>query len=359
MDALAAFSDDYVTARTRFRAQARAQGFSLSALPLDSLAADQTPLTIDLARLGATNPRRALVVSSGTHGVEGFYGAAVQLALLDRPDLLQIPDDCAIVLIHAINPFGFDRIRRVNEDNVDVNRNFLLDGQTFSGSPEGYARLDGLLNPPSPPTRFEAFLPRVVAQIARHGMPALKAAVATGQYDFPRGLFYGGAAPTQSQALLRDLLPKLFSETEQVVHLDLHTGTGKWGTYVLAVDMPPTDPRFSTLQALFDADHVEGLDPSGVLYEIRGVLGTWCQAQVPNTTYHAILAEIGTHWVIEVIGALREENRAWHHTGPDDPRRIAAKKRLKEAFCPANEAWRREMIALGLRLVSQGRGVFR
>jgi hypothetical protein len=30
-----------------------------------------------------------------------------------------------IVFVHALNPFGFKHHRRVNEDNVDLNRNFL------------------------------------------------------------------------------------------------------------------------------------------------------------------------------------------------------------------------------------------
>ena len=30
----------------------------------------------------------------------------------------------AVVLYHAVNPYGFSHLRRTNEDNVDVNRNF-------------------------------------------------------------------------------------------------------------------------------------------------------------------------------------------------------------------------------------------
>ena len=34
--------------------------------------------------------------------------------------------------------------RRVNENNVDMNRNFIKDHQ---GEPEGYAKIDTFLNP--------------------------------------------------------------------------------------------------------------------------------------------------------------------------------------------------------------------
>ena len=57
------------------------------------------------------------------------------------------------VLLHALNPFGFAWRRRVNEDNVDLNRNFLLDDEGYVGCPDGYAHLDPLLLPAG-----EAFL---------------------------------------------------------------------------------------------------------------------------------------------------------------------------------------------------------
>ncbi len=70
---------------------------------------------------------RALVISSGLYGVEGLFGSAVQLALLERylPDY-RLPPDLAIVIIHILNPFGCAWYRRWNEDNIDLNRNFLL-----------------------------------------------------------------------------------------------------------------------------------------------------------------------------------------------------------------------------------------
>jgi len=38
----------------------------------------------------------------------------------------------AAVLVHAINPYGFAWTRRVNEDNVDLNRNFVdHDGSNY------------------------------------------------------------------------------------------------------------------------------------------------------------------------------------------------------------------------------------
>ena len=355
MDVLDFYSPDYTTARRRFRELAEAAGFSLEALELELDAADGSPLTIDMAWLGPRDAERVVVLSSGTHGVEGFFGSAVQLAVLTRPELLVLPEGAALLLIHAINPFGFDRIRRVNEDGVDLNRNFLLEGQEYTGSPEGYAALNGLLNPPSPPQALDPFLLKVGLKLVRHGMPALKAAVATGQYDFSQGLFFGGSRPSSSREKLAEALPRYLAKAKRVVHLDLHTGSGRWGTYILAVSDDIHGPKFAWQQQLFGADNVEGLDPSGVLYEIRGVLGAWCQQLLSDVEYHCLLAEFGTRWVFEVITALRQENRAWLHTTAEDPRRLTARARLKEAFCPADEAWRRDMLEVGVGLLETAR----
>ena len=66
-----------------------------------------------------------LVTVSGTHGVEGFFGSAVQVEWLRRIKGAALPGDIAALHIHAINPYGFSWLRRTNEDNVDINRNWM------------------------------------------------------------------------------------------------------------------------------------------------------------------------------------------------------------------------------------------
>ena len=56
---------------------------------------------------------------------------------------------------------------------VDLNRNFLGEGETYEGAPEGYDVLDAFLNPPSPPG-WDLYYARAAWLIARHGMSTLK-----------------------------------------------------------------------------------------------------------------------------------------------------------------------------------------
>ena len=344
------FSPDYSTARARFCEAAGKLGADLERHEIGQRGPDGEELSIDVARFGSQRPRSLVTVSSGTHGVEGYFGSAVQLALLNgRLASAPLPDDHAVVLIHAINPYGFAWNRRVNEDNIDLNRNFLLGDQSFEGSPEGYSGMDPLLNPETPPGGPEFFVLRAGLKIAQFGMAALKASIATGQYDYPKGLFYGGSGPSRSQQILAGNLPRWVGGAQRAIHLDFHTGMGRWGTYALAVSEPADAPGTCFLRRHF-GNHIEALEPDGVLYEIRGVLGSWLQEQVPDTDYHCLLAEFGTHNVLKVIGALRAENRAHHHGRPEGRSHQAAKEQMVEAFAPASARWRSKVVldAVGL-----------
>ena len=79
------FSRDFSTARSRFRDAVKERGGRLDVLQLESKGPSGEELTIDIGWFGAPNPKRALVHSSGLHGVEGFAGGmghgAVKLRL--------------------------------------------------------------------------------------------------------------------------------------------------------------------------------------------------------------------------------------------------------------------------------------
>ena len=126
------YSADYFTAKCRFLVACERLGFDLHELPIDAPSPTGDPLTIDVAVRGAHQPTSALVVSSGVHGVEGFFGAAVQLAFLENlSPSWRPPENSAIVFIHALNPFGFAMIEfhsglGYNRRWLDNNYNYLV-----------------------------------------------------------------------------------------------------------------------------------------------------------------------------------------------------------------------------------------
>jgi hypothetical protein len=67
-----------------------------------------------------------LIVSSACHGVEGYCGSGVQVFALHDDEWRAKARDAgvAVLYIHALNPYGFSHLRRVTQENVDLNRNF-------------------------------------------------------------------------------------------------------------------------------------------------------------------------------------------------------------------------------------------
>lgn len=349
------FSPDYFTARSRWRGAAKQLGCRLESHSIDAVAPINDNLTIDVAMCGNPLANRALVLSSGLHGVEGLFGSAVQLALLERylPDY-PLPPELAIVMIHILNPFGCAWYRRWNEDNIDLNRNFLLSGDTYRGCPPDYPQLDSFLNPPSPPTKFEPFLLKSLGIIERYGMATLKNTLPIGQYEFPQGLFFGGIAPSQTQQILTAHLGRWLGLARQVIHLDLHSGLGKWGTYKLFAEVAKNSQRGAWLQQQFGRDRVLTLAPEDLVYQSRGTFGQWCQAAYPHLSYDFLLAEFGTYSMLRVLRALRAENRAhwWGH--PADNSYQWAKDELAEVFVPHDRRWRDNVLKQAVELCLTG-----
>ena len=117
------FSGSYQSAREKFLAAAkRLNGVVQSHLHPRHRGVDGEDLATDVARLGPHNARSLLIVSSGMHGVEGYCGSGCQLALMHDDELLErlTSSSTALLLIHAVNPYGFSHVRRTNEDNIDL-----------------------------------------------------------------------------------------------------------------------------------------------------------------------------------------------------------------------------------------------
>ena len=114
----------YDECRARFQRQAASARHHVDSYPIEARGPHGQELSIDVVVIGAERPRRALTVLSGVHGVEGYLNSQLQTDLLGRVDRSSMPQDMAVVLVHAVNPWGMAWWRRQNESNVDLNRNW-------------------------------------------------------------------------------------------------------------------------------------------------------------------------------------------------------------------------------------------
>lgn len=345
------FSADYTQARNRFLMAAEKAGAEISSLIVDAKAG----LTIDVAivaPVAGVADNKVLMVTSGVHGVEGFPGSAVQLALLDSISGAAARSQHRIVLVHAINPFGFHHLRRFNEDNIDLNRNFPGPLNDYAGSPEGYKLHNLFLNPCTQPSQTELFKLKALWKIWRYGMAPLKESIATGQYEYPQGLFYGGSAPAKSTRLVMDNLPGWLGNPDQVTHIDFHTGLGKYGQYKLLLNERQGTDDYGWYERRFDKQDLESLNNSeGTAYPVCGLFGEWAQRRFGQHKYRMIGAEFGTYNVVRVLAALRAENRAHYYSHRESALYRKAKQELVECFCPADIKWRKQVVQSGLSII--------
>lgn len=329
------FVQSYFEARDRFRASVDCLQWQRETHAIASRGPAGEELTIDVAWSDERRDLPTLIISSGLHGVEGFVGADLQLSLLKSIGLKDLDlRGVRLVLIHALNPYGFAHVRRFDAENIDPNRNFLLAGEEFRGSPAGYAELDPLLNPRTPSRSWEWFYLRAAATVLRVGMPKLKQAIAAGQYDFPQGLFFGGHGPSETQRILQQHLARWVQGAARVVHFDLHTGLGKRGTAKLLMDAVLTPGQHAWLDQHLKPESYEVNDSQGVAYVARGGLGPWCVRQAEVADYLFACAEFGTYPPLHVLAGLRAENREHHWGKSGSPSFRKAKEELRRLFYP-------------------------
>jgi hypothetical protein len=118
------FALDYAGARTKFRATVGDLGGILSEYRHPTATGpDGRGLFIDVARIGDVGAPLPLVVVSGTHGLEDLSGSAAQIGWMKSGFARGLPSNVSLLLVHALNPFGFAHNTRTTENNVDLDRN--------------------------------------------------------------------------------------------------------------------------------------------------------------------------------------------------------------------------------------------
>lgn len=339
------FSEDYMQARALFSRLARMADVRLHGYEIPEKGPGGETLHTDIAWVGSPTAKKLLLVQSGVHGVEAFAGSAIQCNLLDHvpPNL----DKFALVLVHVVNPWGMAWLRRVNSSNVDLNRNCLYPWEEYSGAPAGYALLDGLINPASPP-RKDLFALKTAYRVMRQGGAAVRRAAAQGQYEYPAGLFYGGARLQREPALLRQWLKDHITGIDRLTVLDLHTGLGRFGEH-LVIPAFAMDEKVRLITEMRFGCSLDTGDNGGDGYPVTGSVSALYETLFEDIDLQYFTVEFGTLPPLKVLRALRDENR--HHFYSGGNLDHWSKEALKRALYPASSAWKERVLEDGRNLV--------
>ncbi len=347
----------YDECRARFRAAAADAAAAVDAHPITARGPFGQELSIDVAVIGSPRPTRALVVLSGVHGVEGFIGSTLQtdlLARLDTPGRLAgghpeggLPDDTAIVLVHAVNPWGMAHPRRQNESNVDLNRNWGRSRREPAHN-LAYDELHAIACPDTPTLpSVEDLLAQTGPIVEARGIDWVTDGITRGQYRHPDGLHFGGDQTEESCAILEAVLPQHLGAAERVLTIDLHTGVGAVNTVTLLSSQPVDSAQDRFLRSVFgDIDSTVG-NPDSASTVKSGPIAAGIADLLPDATCFSLTLEFGTAGDLEQLAATYHEQ--WvHRCGDlDDPEHRAARWRYRCCFTPDDPEWERQAIEAG------------
>lgn len=345
----AGFAPDYATSRRRFLDLARERGARLRSFLHARRGPDGEELTTDVACFGPARAPRLLIVSCGTHGVEGFCGAGVLHALLDGNLQRELPPETGLVCVHAVNPFGFAWLRRTDENNVDLNRNFLDHGGVYPDDAE-YDEVHPLMLPADwDGDGRRAAEDGIRRYVQERGARALQAAACRGQYSHADGLFYGGRGPAWSADTWRTVLREEAGQARCVAVLDLHSGLGARGACELISGARQHTAEHAWALQLFGDDLVfPGL--SSTAPPACGYMGESLQQTLPGVAGALVVAEYGTQPFDDILEILRADNYIHAREQPGSRLWRDVKGAMRPAFVGDDAAWQESVVERGVQV---------
>ncbi len=315
------------------------------------------PLFIDALYLPqqAEIKTNLVIITSGIHGVEAFTGAAIQSRFLTKTFKKEWLNNTGFLIVHSVNPYGFKFLRRVDEDNVDLNRNVGADAELFRRKSHSYEEFESYLNPQHPVksgfwSDARLFLKSLV-KLVSHGKKKITQIAVGGQYQNPKGIYYGGNKVQANSYLLQYIFTSAGQPYRNILHIDLHTGYGERGRLHFFSNPKAKElPGFAEIFKGFSIDSGSDQD----FYETSGSF-----ERLTLKVFHdkniviPMTFEFGTMDSQTIMGgfySLRNmiyENQGVHHGYKTENDKDTVKKDFLDMFNPSDQSWRQKVLSQG------------
>jgi hypothetical protein len=296
-------------------------------------------------------PEQILVLISGTHGVEGFAGSAIQCHLLPLLyQLLQENSRLGVLLIHALNPWGFAWLRRYDHEGIDLNRNFI-DFRKQQPKNSGYEVMHDDLFCNANKTSAEVLR----FWESRLGDQAFIDTITRGQYSFVDGVFYGGSSKSWSRQIIEKLeADTILKQAKRIAVIDLHTGLGPFAYGEVINDHHPGTAGFEWACRWYGEEVKSALLGESCSTPKSGLLDYFWHSLLGDRGCFVTL-EYGTYEINQLLEVSCEEQR-YHNLQKLHRRKRDLKDKhvtdLLDFFYPRDRHWREQVLIRSTQVAS-------
>jgi len=315
-------------------------------------------LYIDSLYVPATVEQKNLIVlTTGVHGIEGYIGSVMLDVFWEEIYPTVNPENTGVLIVANINPYGMKYHRRYNENNVDLNRNFILDWETFDlTTNKDYPKVYDFLGPKKTMGNLfwheAGFYASIAKQAIVNGVDTITSALTGGQYEYPEGVYFGGLEDQESTVYLKNVFEgTLESEYENIVHIDVHSGYGPRYTMVIFNSIYDTMTEAEAKKLYnyediitFDSESFYPTtgDTTDFYYRLRDKLGE-------DTELYSTCFEFGTlgDGLLDSVMSLKytvEENQNHWYPSKNKITNAAIKERYLKMFYPSETVWREKTV---------------
>ena len=358
------FPQNYQEARARFLEY----GSKISNSDASEILIGKEQLSVNLLYLKPLKKLKSLVIlTSGTHGPEAYFGSALQFLFLK--EILPTLDrtQTGYILVHSLNPWGFKYHRRGTENNVNLNRNFDTTKKIFQLKNQGYESVKNFLEITQSVESTYAFsVLKILWEMFSNpkvSRQSLTEAIGKGQYESAKGINFGGFDFEPQTIAVTEYLKNHIQGYSSILNIDLHTGLGDRGVLHLMTKEDMNEVSKLKLKQMlnFPEDktyYQETLPHAEGFYEIYGDYANILR-QLTSQEQQVIIpvtAEFGTMGngllgKIKTINRLILENQGFYFGFKSKAIEEQVKKDYLELFYPSDLEWRKKALIDGKYLL--------
>jgi len=244
-------------------------------------------------------------------------------------------------------------LRRANEDNVDLNRNFIDHTKPYPKN-DGYAELADVISPKTISSwENKKLILRLLWYRLKNGKAARIQAVSGDQFTHPRGIFFGGHHETWSNKTLKEIARRYLSNAQKVIFIDFHTGLGPHGNAEVIMNVKADSSAYKRAIQWWGDRVRTTVHGESVSVHLQASLKLAIPKMIPQVEVTNVSLEFGTYPAKDVFLALRAENWLHHHGGSDHQDAEKIKAELLRVFYPNTEKWKLQVWKQGKEVVEQ------